>query len=125
MDKKVIFYFDDETSQELISPTDNDLFKLYIGRKVAKYGDIFKEYLEVPTTLLLRDYYDEYLAEKEIVKVEFYEGNLLINSIEKKEDRIIKVYYEYGQIRSGVGIMQERISVWEYFINTNIGNKSL
>lgn len=125
MARIVKFYFSDGKMLPLTNDSNNESFRLYVGQKIAKYGDIFKGYNTKPDTLILRDFYEQNLVNKEIVKVEFCEDDLVLSEIKALDDRVVKIYWEVGKIRSGDELIQERISIWEYFVNDNSGNKSL
>ena len=115
MAKTVKFYLADSSIINFNEHGEFDAVELYIGKRIASYGTIFKGYMEYPTKLALKEFYNN-LVNVDIVKVEFYSDDFLIDTIVKTDETIIKTEWQAGRLRNGTEAIQEEIRVLENFI---------
>lgn len=116
MAKLIKFYFDDTTTKQIESISDISSFRINIRRDPRVQLFLFKGYIEYPETLILKDFYMNDLSGKNIIKVELYSDDYLIDSFEKAEDSIIKTSWDAGRLQSGDELIQEKISIEVFYI---------
>ena len=116
MTNKVKFFFADGTNKEFENITNANNMFLYVGKRIASYGNIFKGYFEYPQELSLKKFYETNLLDHEVIRVEFYAEDFLLDFIEKGEDRNIQVSWQVGRFRNGEELIQEEITIDEHFI---------
>lgn len=116
MAKTVKFYFADGIMSELTNSEDK--FELFVGIKnTIKYGDVYLGYTEYPSTSLkLKTFYEENLTNKDVMKVEFYSDEYLLDTISKEENKIVQVRWQTGKLRNGEEVVQEEINISECYI---------
>lgn len=117
MSKIVKFYYSDLKTIEFESPSDFEVFRLNIKREPRAFATIFKGYADYPEKMFLKDYYETNLANKEIIKIEFYSDDFLLDTFTSSEDHCIKISWETGVLQNGNEVVQERLNISEYYIN--------
>lgn len=116
--KTVKFYFSDGKSVQLESteiPSEYNYF-VYVGKKIASYANLYIGYHVYPKAMFLKQFYNNNLVDKDIVKVEFYSDTFLLDSFEKNSNKVIDVRWQAGKIKTGEEMLQEAIDITERFI---------
>ena len=116
--KTINFYLSDGKQIQLNSTdaSNKDNFFLYVGKRIARYANIYIGYPTYPDSMFLKEFYTKNLLDKDIVKVELFSDDFLLDSFEKTENKIIDIRWQAGKLKTGEEVLQEAIDITERFI---------